>query len=52
MAMENVQAKFHECTEFSGLYSTDESNEIISTIMELDESESITPLIDKLSSGA
>ena len=49
LGMENVCAKFNECTKFSGLYSTEKSNKIISSILELDESENIAPLIEILS---
>ena len=49
MAMENIRTKFYECTEFSGLYSAEKSDEIISNIMGLDKSNNIAPLIEILS---
>jgi 2-methylcitrate dehydratase PrpD len=49
MAMDNIRNKFHECTEFSGLYSAEESDKIINEIMELDKNENIAPLIEILS---
>jgi len=49
MAMDFIRKKFHECTEFSGLYSAEESNDIIDRIMELEKDDNITPLIEMLS---
>ncbi len=52
MATEFVRKKFHECTEFSGLYSAQESDDIMDGIMELEKRSDITPLIEMLSVDA
>ena len=51
MAMPFIREKFHECTDFSGLYSAEESDGIMDGIMELDKRSSIAPLIEMLSVG-
>lgn len=52
MAMPFIRKKFHECTEFSGLYSAVESDDIIDGIMELDKRSNIAPLMEMLSVGS
>jgi 2-methylcitrate dehydratase PrpD len=48
LAIDFVRSKFHECAEFSGLYSAEESDAIMDGIMELDQSSSIAPLVQSL----
>ena len=52
MAMHFIRTKFHECIEFSGLYSAQHSDDIIDGIMDLDTHSTIAPLIDMLSVGS
>ena len=52
MAMDFIRTKFHECVEFSGLYSVEESDDIIDGIMDLDKRSTIAPLMDMLSVGS
>ncbi len=51
MAIDFVRSKFHECTEFSGLYSAEESDGIIGEIMELDQRGNLAPLVEILCPG-
>ena len=49
MATDFVRRKFHECTEYSGLYSPEASEGVMDEIMGLDGRGSIAPLIKMLS---
>ncbi len=49
MAADFIRKKFHECTEYSGLYSAKESEGILEGIMELDKRSSIAPSVEMLS---
>ena len=48
MAMEHIRRKFHECVEYSGLFPAEEEEGLATAMMELDQADSITPLIEML----